>query len=181
LTGFEIGSLIAACLSRPLATFSVVFAAQSAKEAKRQAGAAEQAILDAQQSAQSAAVIHFTGRFFDLMKSGSKFRNSAWAYQYWSLHATEFYFFDNNLIPRFMYELWMVELVFTYRVDPDSRTSHQEYVKRYALNYPAMATFFGELGRISQQEFSSIIERHEAITDYVVRWKARPHNSRLTP
>jgi hypothetical protein len=187
LTSFEIGSLIAAGLSLPLAAFSVVFAARSAKEAKRQADEAaravleakrqadeaERAVLEAQQAAQSAAVIHFASRFFDLMGGGEKFEDLAWAYHYWSLHATEFYFFDNNLIPRFMYELWMVELVFTYRDKPLSKESHQKYVERYAFNYPDMATFFNELARISEKEFSDDVARHKAITNYVVHWKDR--------
>ena len=37
------------------------------------------------QIGQSEAVIHFTSRFFDLMKEGPKFQNWNWAYQFWSL------------------------------------------------------------------------------------------------
>jgi len=174
LTGSEIGTLAVACTSLPLAAFSVVFAAQSVKESKRQSDVAEQAVLDAQQTAQSAAVIHFTNRYFDLMGNGPKFEDPDWTSEYWSLHATEFYFFDNNWIPRFMYELWMVELVFTYRIHPLSRSSHQHYVKRYALNYPDMATFFNELVRISEAEFSDDVARQVAITNYVAHWEDRP-------
>jgi len=173
LTGSEIGTLVAAYTSLPLAVFSVVLAARSAKEAKRQGDVAERAVFDAQQTARSAAVIHFTGRFFDLMDNGAKFEDPDWTYQYWSLHATEFYFFENNWIPRFMYELWMVELVSTYRAYPLSKSSHQHYVMRYVFNYPNMATFFNELVRLSDAEFSDDVARHIAITDYVAHWKVR--------
>jgi hypothetical protein len=173
LTGSEIGTLVVASTSLPLAVFSIGLAARSLKEAKRQGDVAERAVFDAQQTAQSAAVIHFTDRFFALMGNGAKFEDSDWAYHYWSLHATEFYFFDMNWIPLFIYELWMVELVSTYRAYPLSRSSHQQYVTRYALNYPEMATFFNELARISEAEFSDDAARHVAITHYVVHWKDR--------
>jgi len=172
LTGSEIGSLAVAFASLSLAVFSIVLAARSLKESRRHGDVAERAALDARQTAQSAAVIHFTNRFFDLMRNGPRFEDADWANQYWSLHATEFYFFDKNWLPLFMYELWMVELVSTYRSHPLSRSSHQRHVARYALNYPEMATFFNELVRISETKFSDDTERHTAITHYVVQWKA---------
>jgi hypothetical protein len=171
LTGSEIGTLAVASASLPLAVFSIVLAARSLNESRRQGDVAERAVFDAQQTAQSAAVIHFTNRFFDLMGNGAKFEDADWAYQYWSLHATEFYFFDKNWLPLFMYELWMVELVSTYRTHPLSKSSHQRHVARYALNYPEMASFFNELARISEREFRDDKARHEAITCYIVAWK----------
>jgi hypothetical protein len=164
LTGFELGTLAAAGFSALVSMASAGFAYRSAKEAKRQGDVAERAVSHAQQAAQSAAVIHFTDRFFDLMRSGPNFENKDWAYQFWSLQATESYFFDNNWLPQFMYELWMVELVHTYRTYPLSRASHQRYVTRYALNYPEMTTFFDGLRQISKKEFSDDVVRHKAIT-----------------
>lgn len=173
MTGFELGTLAAAGFSVLVSMASAGFTYRSAKEAKRQGDVAERAVSHAQQAAQSAAVIHFTDRFFDLMRSGPNFENKDWAYQYWSLQATEFYFFDNNWLPQFMYELWMVELVHTYRTYPPSRASHQKYVTRYALSYPEMTTFFDGLRQISRREFSGDVVRHKAITDYVAYWKDR--------
>jgi hypothetical protein len=104
---------------------------------------------------------------------GRTSKSKDWAYQYWSLQATEFYFFDNNWLPQFMYELWMVELVHTYRAYPPSRPSHQRYVTRYALSYPEMTTFFDGLHQISKREFTDDVVRHKAINSYVAHWKGR--------
>jgi hypothetical protein len=73
LTGFEIGTLAVAGFSLLVSVASVGFAYRSVKEAKRQGDVAERAVSHAQQAAQSAAVIHFTDRFFDLMRSGPDF------------------------------------------------------------------------------------------------------------
>jgi hypothetical protein len=92
---------------------------------------ADVAVAQAELSAgtgQSATVIHFTSRFFDLIRDGMRFESDEWRYQYWSLHASEFYFFHNGWLPRVMYESWMVELVNKcYRAQPQAWSWHRAF------------------------------------------------------
>jgi hypothetical protein len=160
---------------------SVVLAARSARETRRQADLAEHAILHAKQSGQAATVIHFTSRFFDIMKDGDHFDDRAWAYQFWSLQATEYYFFDNGWLPSFMYELWMVELVAGYRTDPAVWPSHKQYLNRYSSNYPTMLTFFTGLAEIAEQNFATDHDRNATITGYVAAWPCAAGSASATP
>jgi hypothetical protein len=67
-----------------------------------------------QQLERGTAVLHFTSRFFDLVKEGrpeANLANPKWAYEFWSLHTSEFYFFHHGILPVFMYTLWMMDLV----------------------------------------------------------------------
>jgi hypothetical protein len=152
---------------------SVVLAARSTREAHRQADLAEHAIAHAKQSGQVATVIHFTSRFFDLMKEGEHFEDRDWTYQFWSLQATEYYFFDNAWLPSFMYELWMVEMVAAYCADPAVWRSHEQYLTRYSSNYPTMLSFFTGLAEIATQSFESDHDRNATITGYVAAWPSR--------
>jgi hypothetical protein len=160
---------------------SVVLAARSTREAHRQADLAEHAIDHARQAGQAATVIHFTSRFFDLMKDGDHFDDRAWAYQFWSLQATEFYFFDNAWLPSFMYELWMVELVAGYCADPAVWPSHKQYLNRYSANYPTMLKFFTGLAEIAEAEIATDHERNATITAYVAAWPSRAGSHQAIP
>lgn len=97
-------------ISTIIAVWALIVANRSTKATQSQADKAEQANQYARQLGQSEAVIHFTARFFDLMREGALFTNQRWTYQFWSLQATEFYFFDQKWLPLFMYRLWMIEL-----------------------------------------------------------------------
>jgi hypothetical protein len=161
----------AAAYGALLASFvSVVLAARSAREARRQADVAERATEHAQQSGVGAIVIHFTSRFFELMKGGPRFDDPDWTYQYWSLQATEFYFFDNGWLPSFLYEIWMVEMVTGYRSFPGTKDSHH-YLERYAANYPSIVRFFAHLADIATTDFDSERDRNLAVSSLVSSWR----------
>jgi hypothetical protein len=153
--------------------FSVILAARSAKEARRQADVAERATEHAQQSGAGAIVIHFTSRFFDLMRGGPRFDDPDWEYQFWSLQDIEFYFFDHGWLPRFIYELWMVDLVAGYRTFPQTGRSHQQHLERLAANYPDMVRFFAHLAEVAATDFDSERERNRAVSDFVSSWRKR--------
>jgi hypothetical protein len=170
----EVFGTVAALVALPISVVSMLLAARSAKEARRQADSAELALDNARQAGQGATVIHFTNRFFDLIHDGLRFTDPAWAQQFWGLQSTEFYFFDRGWLPGFMYELWMVELVDAYRADPAVWASHQRYLTRFAVNYPDMVAFFAGLAAIAGQDFADAPERNQNITRYVSARPARP-------
>jgi hypothetical protein len=161
----------AACGALLVSAVSAAFAARSARETRRQADVAELATEHAQQSGVGAIVIHFTSRFFELMKDGPRFDDPAWTYQYWSLQATEFYFFDNGWLPSFLYELWMVEMVTGYRSFPETKDSHRHYLDRYAANYPSIVSFFAHLADIATTDFDSERDRNLAVSELVSSWR----------
>ena len=142
----------------------------------RQAQKADQALAQGNQLAQSNAVMHFTDRFFDLLKDsgnnvGQKIiNNEAWAYQFWSLHATEFYFFHHNWIPTFMYSLWMVGLAELYSEENGEkiRQSHEKYLRVYSLNYDEMVAFFTKLYDMAQEPDEKV--RNDNIATWIEEW-----------
>jgi len=152
---------------------SAFIAHRAATQARRQADvAAEQSRMSAQTS-QSVNVTHFTSRFFDLIRDGMRFSSPEWTYQYWSLHATEFYFFHNGWLPRFIYQLWMVELVNrVLRNNPEVCAAHLEYLDLYSVSYGEMREFFGGLHEIARREHESVQARNAEITAYVGSWHA---------
>jgi hypothetical protein len=156
-----------------VSAFSVILAARSAKAARRHADAAERATEHAQQSGAGATVIHFTNRFFDLMRNGPHFDDPDWEYQFWSLLDIEFYFFDHGWLPSFIYELWMVDLVAGYRTFPQASRSHQQHLDRLAANYPDMIRFFAHLADLAVDDFDSERERNRAISRSVSSWRKR--------
>jgi hypothetical protein len=122
---------------------ALIISAVAAFYTYRQAQKADQALAQGYQLAQSNAVMHFADRFFDLMKESKGdiaqtiIDDQKWANQFWSLHATEFYFFHHNWLPTFMYSLWMVDLAGMY-AGPNGeavRKLHKTYLEIYALNY----------------------------------------------
>src|SRR5215470_3439002 len=123
-----LASGLAAVVSTAVAMLALGYSRIAVRAARDQATAAIGANQFARQVGQGEAVIHFTGRFFDLMSGGTRFGDQAWEYRFWSLHATEFYFFDNGWVPRFMYQLWMVELASLY-CDESVRESHARYLR----------------------------------------------------
>lgn len=163
----EVFSTVAALLALPVSVISVLLAVRSAKEARRQADSAELSLDNARQAGQSTTVIHFTNRFFDLIRDGLRFADPSWAQQFWGLQATEYYFFDRGWLPGFMYELWMVELVEAYRADAAVWASHEQYLDRFAVNYPEMVAFFSGLAVIANQEFATARDRNLSITRYL--------------
>jgi hypothetical protein len=97
----------------------------------------------------SQTVIHFTDRFFDLMKGVSSIEDKLladpdWRYQFWSLHAKEFYFFDKGALDAFMYSLWMADLAELYasRKGEEIWKTHDKYLNVYVHSYGKMKHFY---------------------------------------
>lgn len=142
-----------------------------------QARRATDALKFSQQVERGGAVIHFTDRFFELTKAGPPEQlidDPAWAYQYWSLLATEFYFFHSGILPTFLYSLWMADLaaLFSGPAGEAAIESQRTYMKRYVFNYPEMGEFFSELHSLSSKSTGTQLDR--AVSAYVHRFS---HNS----
>jgi hypothetical protein len=145
---------------------------------------AEHLLLD-QQLARGNAVVCFTGRFFDLLKEGKgkelseDIQDPNWAYQFWSLHATEFFFFQHGMLPTFMYILWMIDLGELYSGSGGQAVyqSHSNYLQTYSVNYHEMTKFFESihnLATISDQK-----SRNTEIWNYVDGWIKQPGHRQL--
>jgi hypothetical protein len=127
-----------------------------------------------QQIARSEAVMHFTDCYFDLAKEGKaseKIADPRWAYRYWSLHTTEFYFFHHGILPLFMYSLWVIYLTQLYCGENGKlvRDSHEGYLSQYSFDYPEMIHFFNEVHKICETCSDENL-RNRGISDFVGSW-----------
>ncbi len=175
MTSFEL-------LSVSIAIFALAVAGATAIYTRTQAKRATEALALQQQIARGDAVMHFTDRFFDLLKSGEPIKqisNPDWAYQFWSLHATEFYFFHHGLLPPFMYSLWMIDLSELYSGADGSkvRESHVQYLKEYSFHYHEMTSFYSELYKLAK-DYGDNATRNRKVTDFVTSWIGQ--NRRVT-
>lgn len=124
---------------------------------------------------QSNTLIHFTSSFFDLLKLGSPAdkipTDPHYAAQFWGLQTTEFYFFENRMLPLFKYTLWMVELASTYRGrnGQQIRDSHNQYLSRYSAFYPEIIDHFQKIQELAKQPDTE--RRAKSIADFV---RSRP-------
>lgn len=164
-------SLVLSVISIAISAFTVVFT-------RKQANQAEQQVLISAEISRSEAVSHFTDRFFDLLKEvkqGSVAQqivdDPGWAYQFWSLESTEFYFFHHGVLPLFMYSLWMIDLADLYAGESGQsiRASHAAYLDRYALNYNEMCEFFDHIYQLSKSHNNASIRNRE-IANWVAGW-----------
>jgi hypothetical protein len=163
-------TLILAILSTIVAVLSCAISYGAVQISRAQARLAADANDQARQVGLGEAVIYFSGRYFDLMSRGPGFDDPRWAHEFWSLQATQFYFFDMGWLPELIYQLWMVELATTYR-RPGVWTLHEEYLRCYSSNYPVMCDFFAriqELASGSGNEAESL--RSRAVQSYVKIW-----------
>jgi hypothetical protein len=146
---------------------------------------ADQSILLSQQTTKFDAVMHFTDRFFELLKVGKVdetdaslhrkiLNDSTWAYQFWSLHATEFYFFHNRVLPEFMYSLWMVDLAEMYASEQGEQIwkSHLKYLSNYSMHYEKMCEFYEQLYGLAKSARSQD-EKNKSIADFVHTWREK--------
>jgi hypothetical protein len=169
----DAANIAIACVAVVTSAVSALIAWGAKKQTHRQADMAVAQVELSAQTGQSATVIHFTSRFFDLIRDGMRFDNDEWRYQYWSLHATEFYFFHNGWLPRFIYELWVVELVNRcYRAQPKAWSWHRTYLNLYSISYYEMGEFFSGLHEIAMHTYETERDRNAEITTYVGRWYA---------
>ena len=111
MTKFELISVIIASFAMLMACATAIFSALQTRKAS-------QALLLQQQLMRGGVIESFTGRFYDLLREGelhNKIKEEEWAYQFWSLLSTEFYFFHHGILPQFMFTLWMVDLSILYK------------------------------------------------------------------
>ncbi|WP_420630556.1 hypothetical protein [Candidatus Leptofilum sp.] len=159
--------LIVAIIAIVISSISLLFAGIQTRSATK-------ANKINQQLEKGNAVIHFTSRFFDLAQSGnpdSQINNPEWAYQFWSLHATEFYFFHHGILPEFIYTLWMIDLSesFSGSMKQQFIESQKSYLATYTLSYPLMADFFGDLQKIVR-DFNDEGQRNRKVAEFVSNW-----------
>ncbi len=142
-----------------------------------QAERAAESLLLEHQLARGNATMYFTGRFFDLLKEGkgadlqALLNDPNWAYQFWSLQATEFYFFQHSILPLFMYALWMIDLAKVY-AGPNGEAVYQlhtKYLQTYSFNYPDMIEFFGEIYNLAKKHNDENL-RNRQVWNYVEGW-----------
>jgi len=147
-----------------------------------QARRASQTFQFTQQIQRSEAVAHFTGQFLSLLAGGDPgklIHNADWAYRFWSLQSTEFYFFHHGILPRFIYTLWMVDLAALYSGPSGRRAidTYEEFMTSYAVNYPAMVDFFGGIRNLACADCDAD-ERSRRVARYVEEWQQQ-HQTRL--
>jgi hypothetical protein len=167
MTGFELLSITIAIVALILSAATVVYTHIQTKRAK-------EAVVFQQQIARGDAVMHFTDRFFDLLRTGEPLRQISdpdWAYQFWSLQASEFYFFHHGLLPPFMYSLWMIDLAELYSgIDGQKvRETHVKYLKEYSLHYHEMTSFYSELYKLAK-DYSDNATRNRKVAEFVTIW-----------
>lgn len=118
-------------------------------------------------------LMNFSTRFFEIVKNGSlhsKIEDEQWAYQYWSLLSTEFYFFHHKIIPAMIYGLWMTDLAKLYIKFSKVRQMHVDYLNTYSYNYGNMVKFYEEIYNISLKSEDGTVKDTE-IFDFVRNWQ----------
>lgn len=138
-------------------------------------------------------IVHFSTRFFSLlddisMNSGANsiidffgddtLPQRKWTHSYWSLVATEFYFYHHKLLPTQLFSLWMVDLARLYSSSNGEviRETHIKYLNTYKYGYEEMATFFEDIYRLSKKAKGMQNEdanRSKLIVDFVNDWIAQ--------
>ena len=183
VTPFELASIgvggAALFLALVVARATLIQSRAAVAQSKR----ASAALALQQEVARADAVMHFTNRYFDLLNRGNPadmISDAGYDFEFWSLHATEFYFFHHGVLPEFMYSLWMIDLADLYAADHDKaiRQSHKNYLQAYAFGYPKMVRFYDELHRVAVPGSpQSAQERNHAVVGVVAAWinKHRTH------
>ncbi len=167
MTTSELISIIVATAALLVSVVAVLFSGIQTKRAT-------EALLLDQQLSRGNAVIHFTSRFFDLLQNGDPFKkieNPDWSYQFWSLHATEFYFFHHGMLPIFMYSLWIIDLAKLYcgNNGQNIRASHKDYLNTYSLNYSEMIEFFNKIYELAKTCGDDNL-RNKEVAKFVASW-----------
>jgi hypothetical protein len=167
MTLYEFLSFAVAIVAVVISIIAVAYNGVQIKQATK-------AIMLQQQIERGNAVMHFTDRYFELVKEGDlfkKFNDENWEYQFWSLHATEFYFFHQGILPVFMYSLWMIDLanLYSQNVEPKIRFSHEKYLKTYSFNYPEMIEFYTDIYQVVTR-FSDEYLRNKKVAESVEKW-----------
>lgn len=167
MSTFEIVSILVAFSALCISCIAVIFSGIQTKKAS-------DALLLQQQLIRGNVIEHFTGRFFDLLKEGElhkKIKEEEWAYQFWSLLSTEFYFFHHGILPHFMFTLWMIDLSNLYAGSDgkEIKQSHKKYLDTYSFLYEDMTSFFDNIHQISQENTHDM-GRNKAISEFTMNW-----------
>lgn len=120
-------------------------------------------------------LMNFSTRFFEIVKNGSlysKIEDEQWAYQYWSLLSTEFYFFHNRIIPAMVYAFWMTDLSKLYTKFSKVRQMHVDYLHTYSYNYGDMVAFYDAIYNISLQPGDQTT-KDKSIFEFVKKWQQK--------
>jgi len=170
MTTSQIISITVPLIALVVSTIALIFNGMQVRRAAR-------SFMLNEQIARGNAVMHFTDRFFKLAEQGephNKLREPEWAYQFWSLQATEFYFFHHGVLPTFMYTLWMIDMASFYSGSEGeaNRKSHLEYLKEYSFNYPEMNSFFNDLYELARTSGEANL-RNQKVADFITAWIAK--------
>lgn len=176
MTIFESVSII-------VAVFALLISASAVYYNSLQTKKATEALQLQQNLSRGDAVMHFTSRFFNLLEQGEplkKIDDPDWAYQFWSLQATEFYFFHHGILPAFMYSLWMIDLAKLYSCANGQaiRDSHKSYLDTYSLNYSGMIGFFNQIYEIARTSGDDNL-RNKEIANFIESWIVENSKNKL--
>jgi hypothetical protein len=172
MSKYEFISILVGALAVTVSAIAMAFVGIQARRAS-------QTFRFTQQIERSEAVAHFTGQFLSLLSGGDPAKlilNADWAYRFWSLQSTEFYFFHHGILPKFIYTLWMVDLASLYSGPSGRRAleTHEEFLRAYAVNYPAMVDFFKGVRAIACAG-SDPSQQSAQIAGYVESWHRHHH------
>jgi hypothetical protein len=167
MTNFELLSIV-------IAIFALIFSGVGLFFNGIQTRKAAKAYILDQQLSLGNSTIHFTSRFMDLVKDGEpieKLDDDKWAYRFWTLQAAEFYFFHRQMLPKFMYTLWVIDLAKLYTQGGGKKAwkSHYKYLETYSIGYEEMTDFFQKIYHIAQTT-ASLNERNKEISSFVDQW-----------
>ncbi len=177
MTTFEVISVVAAIVTACAATGAVIFSGIQSQRAT-------ESLILSQELERGNVVMHFTDRFLDLVKQGSpesKLSEPEWAYQFWSLHATEFFFFHHGILPTFMYSLWMIDLANFYSGTngQEIRQSHLQYLNNYSFLYPEMSEFYKQIYEFAGSGGDEKV-RNRGVAEFVASWIGTHKRTRLS-
>jgi hypothetical protein len=175
MTTFELISLIVAMGALLASALAVLFSALQTRRAT------EAVTIEAQLS-RSEAILHFSNCFLDLAREGRTrdlVADPAWAERFWALHTLEFYFFQHDILPLFIFSLWVTYLAQLY-AGPSGAvawTSHRAYLEEDVVNYAEMTQFYERVHAFAVHQ-ADPRERNEQIADFVAAWLPQ-HRRRL--
>ena len=74
-------------------------------------------------------------------------------------------------LPKFMYELWMVELASMYGAHGQVWTSHEEYLNSYSTNYSEMWDFFRRIHELASRQGDDDSPPSAEVQTFVKSWR----------
>lgn len=119
---------------------------------------------------QLSSIEFFSNSFKEILKDCdrglvSSLENEQFAKNYWSLLSNEYYAFHYGVIPKFLFSLWIVDLLRIYKSKNGVkiREFHKNHLKVYNLVYQEMCLFFQEVYKISQMEIDEDLQHKKIL------------------